>query len=185
MGKCQKLFVDFGNLSIRKHQNQIKCQVEKKCLSSIVPVFITHHYQLNLKEIGIVGFSIGQVGHVENEIIEFFALKMHLDRKQDRTYGFWKYSEEQLKNYTEELKTKLNKTNLNVVSVVGTIHIQIHTTVSLSHVESTLTTIDIVSSMKDSRDIYKSLFMCLLVTKLFILICDKLIAPKSSSKLIF
>ena len=78
-------------------------------------IFITHHYQLNLKEIGIVGFSIGQVGHVENEIIEFFALKMHLDRKQDRTYGFWKYSEEQLKNYTEELKTKLNKTNLNVV----------------------------------------------------------------------
>ena len=69
--------------------------------------------------------------------------------------------------------------------VVGTIHIQIHTTVSLSHVESTLTTIDIVSPMKDSRDIFKSLFMCLLVTKLFILICDKLIAPKSSSKLIF
>ena len=76
-----------------------------------------HHASLSTQSQGNRNswFSIGQVGHVENEIIEFFALKMHLDRKQDRTYGFWKYSEEQLKNYTEELKTKLNKTNLNVV----------------------------------------------------------------------
>ena len=65
-----------------------------------------HHASLSTQSQGNRNswFSIGQVGHVENEIIEFFALKMHLDRKQDRTYGFWKYSEEQLKNYTEELK---------------------------------------------------------------------------------
>ena len=107
------------NLSMRKHLNQIKCQVEKDAyrLSSIVPVFITHHYQLNLKEIGIGGFSIGQVGQVENEIINFLLWKYTwiVDRKQDCPYGFWKYSEEKLKNYTEELKTKFNKTKLNVV----------------------------------------------------------------------
>ena len=105
------------NLSMRKHLNQIKCQVEKKCLSTIEYRACFHHASLSTQSQGNRNswFFNRSSGSSWKWNHKFFALKIHLDRKQDCPYGFWKYSEEKLKNYTEELKTKFNKTKLNVV----------------------------------------------------------------------